>query len=87
MTVCEALHQWANSQPVLRFPFDDASIPLLHRRHPRQAAGRAGRAEEGRCHRGAQRLGPAALVEAAGVAAAPPSGQFSLRYETEFIHG
>jgi exodeoxyribonuclease V alpha subunit len=33
---------------------------LLHRRHPRQAAGRAGRAEEGRCHRGAQRPGPAA---------------------------
>ena len=28
MTVCEALHHWANSQPVLRFPFDDASIPL-----------------------------------------------------------
>ena len=29
---------------------------------------RAGRAEEGRRHRGAQRLGPAALVEAAGMA-------------------
>jgi hypothetical protein len=28
MTVCEALHQWANSLPVLGFPFDDASIPL-----------------------------------------------------------
>ena len=41
----------------------------LHRRHPRQAAGRAGWAEEGHRHRGAQRLGPAALVEAAGVAA------------------
>jgi hypothetical protein len=28
MTVCEAFHEWANSLPVLRFPFDDASIPL-----------------------------------------------------------
>jgi len=28
MTVCETLHHWANSQSVLRFPFDDASIPL-----------------------------------------------------------
>jgi hypothetical protein len=28
MTVCEALHEWANSLPALRFPFDDASIPL-----------------------------------------------------------
>ena len=28
MAVCEALHQWANSQPALCFPFDDASIPL-----------------------------------------------------------
>ncbi len=44
----------------------------LHRRHPRQAACRSGWAEEGRRHRGAQRLGPAALVEAAGVAASRP---------------
>jgi hypothetical protein len=28
MTVCEALHEWANSLPPLRFPFADASIPL-----------------------------------------------------------
>ena len=49
-----------------------AAEPSLHRRHPRQAAGRSGWAEEGRRHRGAQRLGPAALVEAAGVAASQP---------------
>lgn len=24
---CEALHEWANSLPVLRFPFDDSKIP------------------------------------------------------------
>jgi hypothetical protein len=28
MTVCEALHEWANSLPALRFPFADATIPL-----------------------------------------------------------
>ena len=28
MTACEALHEWANSLPALRFPFDDVSIPL-----------------------------------------------------------
>ena len=49
-----------------------AAEPSLHRRHPRQAACRAGWAEEGHRHRGAQRLGPAALVEAAGVAASRP---------------
>ena len=49
-----------------------AAEPSLHRHHPRQAACRAGRAEEGHRHRGAQRLGPAALVEAAGVAASRP---------------
>jgi hypothetical protein len=43
------------------------------RRHPRQAACRSGWAEEGRRHRGAQCLGPAALVEAAGVAASRPA--------------
>jgi hypothetical protein len=32
--------------------------------HARQAVGRVGRAEEGRRHRGVQRLGPAALVQA-----------------------
>ena len=46
-----------------------AAESSLHRRHQRQAAGRAGRAEEGRRHRGAQRLGPGAVVEASGVAA------------------
>jgi hypothetical protein len=28
MTPCEGLHEWTNSLPALRFPFDDASIPL-----------------------------------------------------------
>ena len=28
MTACEALHEWANSLPILRFPFDDSAIPL-----------------------------------------------------------
>jgi hypothetical protein len=28
MTVCETLHEWANSLPAFRFPFDDASISL-----------------------------------------------------------
>jgi hypothetical protein len=35
----------------------------------RQAAGRVGRAEEGRRHRGTKRLGPAEVVEAGGMAA------------------
>ncbi len=28
MSICEALHVWANSLPVLRFPFDASRIPL-----------------------------------------------------------
>ena len=57
--------------PVMTQHYTDAAAePALHRRHPRQAAGRAGRPEEGRRHRRAQRLGPAALVEAARMAAA-----------------
>ena len=28
MTACEALHEWANSLPALRFPFDEHAIPL-----------------------------------------------------------
>jgi hypothetical protein len=28
MSVCEALHEWANSLPVFRFPFDVSRIPL-----------------------------------------------------------
>ncbi len=46
-----------------------AAEPSLHRRHPRQAAGRVGWTEKGNRHHGAQRLGPAALVEARRVAA------------------
>jgi exodeoxyribonuclease V alpha subunit len=45
-----------------------AAEPSLHRRHPRQAAGRVGWTEKGNRHRGPQRLGPAALVEAGGMA-------------------
>ena len=41
-----------------------AAEPALHRRDPRQAAGRAGRPEEGRRHCRAQRVGTAAVVEA-----------------------
>jgi hypothetical protein len=40
-----------------------ATEPSLYWRYTRQAAGRAGWAEEGRSHCGAQRLGPAALVK------------------------
>jgi len=28
MTPCDALHEWANSLPALRFPFNEAQIPL-----------------------------------------------------------
>ncbi len=28
MTICDALHAWADSLPILRFPFDRDSIPL-----------------------------------------------------------
>jgi hypothetical protein len=28
MSVCESLHEWANSLPVCRFPFDENLIPL-----------------------------------------------------------
>src|ERR1700722_18438948 len=27
MSVCELLHRWANSLPILRFPFDEGLIP------------------------------------------------------------
>ena len=57
-----------------------AAEPALHRRHPRQAAGRAGRAEEGRRYRGAQRLGPAAVVEVGRVATFRPVPSATDRY-------
>ena len=57
------------TRPALRHV---ATEPPIYRRHPRQAARGSGWAEEGRRHRGAQRLGPAALVEAAGVAVSRP---------------
>lgn len=28
MSMCESLHEWANSLPTFRFPFDDSVIPL-----------------------------------------------------------
>src|ERR1700757_4664049 len=46
-------------------------IPV--RRYPRQEAGRAGRSEEGNCHRGSQHVGQAAVVETQRVAARRPS--------------
>ena len=45
-----------------------AAEPALHRRHTGQAAGRVGRAEEGRGHRRPKRVGSAALVQAGRVA-------------------
>ena len=48
------------SDPALRHA---AAEPALHRRDPRQAAGRAGRPEEGGRHCRAQRVGAAAVVE------------------------
>ena len=45
------------------------SMAELHRRHPRKAASRVSWTEEGRRHRGAQRLGSAAMVETGGMAA------------------
>ena len=70
------IHKSQGSEyPAVVIPVHDAALrhaaaePALYRRHTRQAAGRAGRAEEGRRHRGAQRFRPAALVEARRVAA------------------
>jgi hypothetical protein len=57
-----------NSGPDTALPHA-AAEPSLYRHHTRQAARCTGRAEEGRRHRGAQHLGPAAVVEAAGVVA------------------
>ena len=47
---------------------DAAAEPALHRRHPRQAAGRHRRAEEGDGDRGEGEADEAAVVEAEGVA-------------------
>ena len=75
------IHKSQGSEyPAVVIPVHDAALrhaaaePSLHRRHTRQAAGRVGRAEEGRRHRGAQRLGPAAVVEAGRVAGARTNG-------------
>ena len=53
------------ADPALR---DAEAEPSLHRGHSRQAPGGAGGPEEGGRHRGAQRLGAPALVEAGRVA-------------------
>ena len=65
------------AHPALR---DAAAEPALYRRHARQAAGRAGRAEEGRRHRGAQCVGAEAVVEAQRVAAAKPACLTTVRH-------
>jgi hypothetical protein len=65
------IHKSQGSEyPRRRHPGDDPALhhaaaePPLHRRHARQEAGRAGRPEESRRDRRAQRLGTAAVVEA-----------------------
>ena len=70
-----SIHKSQGSEyPAVVIPGNDAALRhaaaqfVLHRRHPRQAACRSGWAEEGHRHRGSQRLGPAALVEAGGMA-------------------
>ena len=57
---------------------DAAAEPALHRRHPRQAARRHRRAEEGDGDRGEGEADPAAVVEAEGVADAPEQPQKGL---------
>ena len=51
----------------VRMRSGQSPLPLL-RRHQREAARRVGWTKEGRRHCGAQCLGPAAVVEAGGVA-------------------
>ena len=57
---------YPDHDPALRHAAEE---PPLHRRHPRQTARGPGRPEEGGRHRGPQRLGSQALVEARRVAA------------------
>jgi hypothetical protein len=56
---------YAVTDPALRHA---ATEPALHRHHQRQEARRAGRPEEGRRHRGRQRLWTAAVVKTGGMA-------------------
>jgi hypothetical protein len=67
-----SIHKSQGSEyPAVVIPVMTQHYAMLQR-HPRQAACRPGWPEEGRRHCGAQRLGPAAVVEAAGVAAFQP---------------
>ena len=65
------------AHPALRHA---AAESALYRRHARQEAGRSGRTEEGGRHRGPQRVGAEAVVEAQRVVAAktPVSRQFGM---------
>ena len=60
--------------------------PALYRRHARQEAGRTGRTEESGRHRGAQRVGAEAVVEAQRVAAAKTACPTTVRHG-ELSHG
>jgi hypothetical protein len=62
-----------------------AAESSLYRRHTWQAAGGPGWTEEGRRHRGAQRLGPPAVVEASGMAATW-SPRFTANWHGELSH-
>ena len=57
-----------------------AAEPALYRRHTRQEAGRIGRTEEGGRHRGPQRVGAEAVVEAQRVAAAKTACLTTVRH-------
>ena len=63
-----------------------AAEPALYRRHARQEAGRTGRTKEGGRHRGAQRVGAEAVVEAQRVAAAKTACLTTVRHG-ELSHG
>jgi hypothetical protein len=63
-----------------------AAEPSVHRCHTRQAAGRAGGAEEGHCHRGTKRLRPAEVVEV-GRMVVPKSILLTTNWPGELRHG
>ena len=69
------IHKSQGSEyPAVVIPGHDAALrhaaaePALHRRHPRQAAGRAGRPAKGRGDRREECFGPTALDQALGMA-------------------
>jgi len=63
-----------------------AAEPALYWRHARQETGCIGRTEEGGRHRGAQRVGPEAVVEAQRVVAAKTACLTTVRHG-ELSHG